>query len=92
MKMWKLSHTDVCDCDEIQTVSHRITCVDAPNCKWTELAVPTLAVVNCANNWDESIYVKYRGRDLGHGPDKISVPPKVAKLQWYKFICYTNIS
>ena len=30
MKMWKLSHTDVCDCDEIQTVSHRITCVDAP--------------------------------------------------------------
>ena len=27
-----------------------------------------------------------------HGPDKISVPPKVAKLQWYKIICYTNIS
>ena len=23
---------------------------------------------------------------LGHGPDKISVPSKVAKLQWYKFI------
>ena len=30
--------------------------------------------------------------DIGHGPDKISVPPKVAKLQWYKCICYTNIS
>ena len=30
--------------------------------------------------------------DLGHGPDKISVPPKVAKLQWCKFICYINIS
>ena len=29
---------------------------------------------------------------LVHGPDKISVPPKVAKLQWCKFICYTNIS
>ena len=29
---------------------------------------------------------------LVHGPDKISVPPKVAKLQWYKIICYTNIS
>ena len=31
-------------------------------------------------------------RDLGHGPDKISVPPKVAKLQWCKCICYINIS
>ena len=29
---------------------------------------------------------------LGHGPDKISVPPMVAKLQWCKFICYINIS
>ena len=29
---------------------------------------------------------------IGHGPDKISVPPKVAKLQWCKFICYINIS
>ena len=25
MKMWKLSHTDVCDCVDRQTVSHRVT-------------------------------------------------------------------
>ena len=32
MKMWKLSHTDVCDCGERQTMSHLMTCGDAPNC------------------------------------------------------------
>ena len=46
MKMWKLSHTDVCDCGERQTMSHLMTCVDAPNCTWTDLATPTLAGVN----------------------------------------------
>ena len=30
MKMWKLSHTDVCDCGERQTMSHLMTCGDAP--------------------------------------------------------------
>ena len=25
MKMWKLSHTDVCDCGERQTMSHLMT-------------------------------------------------------------------
>ncbi len=48
MKMWKLSHTDVCDCGERQTMYHLITCGDAPNCTWTDLAFPTLADVNCA--------------------------------------------
>ena len=32
MKMWKFSHTQchVCDCGERQTMSHLMTCVDAP--------------------------------------------------------------
>ena len=55
MKMWKLSHTDVCDCGERQTMSHLMTCGDAPNCTWADLAIPTLAVVNCAKHWEESI-------------------------------------
>ena len=30
MKMWKLSHTDVCDCGgERETMSHLMTCVEA---------------------------------------------------------------
>ena len=33
-----------------------MTCVDAPNCTWTDLAIPTLAGVNCAKHWEESIY------------------------------------
>ena len=55
MKMWKLSHTDVRDCGERQTMSHLMTCVDAPNCTWTDLAIPTLADVTCAKHWEESI-------------------------------------
>ena len=55
MKMWKLSHTDVCDCGERHTMSHRMTCGDAPNCTWTDLAMPTLAGVNCAKRWEVSI-------------------------------------
>ena len=55
MKMWKLSHTDVCDCGERQTMSHLMTCDHAPNCTWTGLAFPTLAGVNCAKHWEESI-------------------------------------
>ena len=54
MKTWKLSYTDVCDCVERQTMSHLMTCVDAPNCTWTYLAMPTLAGVNCAKHWEES--------------------------------------
>ena len=45
IKTWKLSHTDVCDCGERQTMSHLMTCVDAPNCTWTDRAMPTLAGV-----------------------------------------------
>ena len=64
MKMWKLSHTDVCDCGERQTMYHLMTCVDAPNCTWTDLAMPTLAGVNCSKHWEESIFIRvYRGLD-----------------------------
>ena len=59
MKMWKLSHTDVCDCGERQTMSHLMTCIDAPNCTWAYLAIPTLAGVNCAKHWEESISLTF---------------------------------
>ena len=55
MKMWKLSHTDVCDCEERQTMSLLMTCGDASNCTWTDLAISTLAGVYCAKHWEESI-------------------------------------
>ena len=35
-----------CDCEERQTMSHLMTCDDAPNCTWTDLAILTLADVN----------------------------------------------
>ena len=54
-KMRKLSHTDVCDCGERLTMSHLMTCVDAPDCTWTDMAMPTLAGVNCAKYWEESM-------------------------------------
>ena len=40
MKMWKLSHTDVCGSGERQTMSHIMTCGDAPNCTWADLDIP----------------------------------------------------
>ena len=52
IKMSKLSHTDVCDRGERQTWYHLITCVDALNCTWTDLAMPTLAGDNCAKHWE----------------------------------------
>ena len=55
MKMWQLSHTDVCDCGEKQTMSHLMTFGDAPNYTWTDLAIPTIAGVNCAKHWEEAI-------------------------------------
>ena len=43
-----------------QTMSHLISCVDAPNCTWTDLAMPTLAGVNTGRNLPNS---NYRGLD-----------------------------
>ena len=40
---------------KMQTMYHLMTCGDAPNCTWTDLAFPTLAGVNCAKHWEESI-------------------------------------
>ena len=31
---------DVCDCWERQTMYHVMTCGDAPNCTWTDMAIP----------------------------------------------------
>ena len=54
----------VCDCGERQTMSHLMTCGDAPNCRWTDLAFPTLAGVNCAKHWEEwPSNSGYRGLD-----------------------------
>ena len=38
-------------------MSHLMTCGDAPNCTWTDLACPTLAGVNCAKHWEDSLTV-----------------------------------
>ena len=52
MKMWKLSHTGVCDCAERQiAMYHLMACGDAFKCTWTDLAIPTNAGVNCAKHW-----------------------------------------
>ena len=63
MKRWKLSHTDVCDCGERQTMSHLMICVDAPNCTWTDLAMPTLAGVNYCQTLGGIYLTVYRGLD-----------------------------
>ena len=55
MKMWKLSHTDEGDSGDRQTIYHLMTCVDAHNCTWTDLPMPTLAAGNCAKHRKESI-------------------------------------
>ena len=39
MNMWKLSHSYVSDCGERQTMSHIMTCGDASNCRWQDLAM-----------------------------------------------------
>ena len=44
VNIWKLSHTDVCDCGERQTMPNRMTCGDALDCTWTSLGIPTLSV------------------------------------------------
>ena len=58
MKTWQLSHTGlgpyVCVCGERQNMSHLMPCGDALNCTWTDVAMPTLAGVNCAKHGDVS--------------------------------------
>ena len=44
-------------------MSHLMTCGDSPNCTWTELAIPTLAGVNCATPWRNLSNSNYRGLD-----------------------------
>ena len=45
-----------------------MTCVDAPNCTWTDLAIPTLAGVDTGRNISNS---KYRG--LGEEEEQLIV-------------------
>ena len=33
---------------------HLMACGDAPSCKWTDLAIPNLAGVNCDKHWEVS--------------------------------------
>ena len=45
-------------------MSHLTTCGDAPNCTWTDLAIPTLAGVNCAKHCGRNLSNNnYRGLD-----------------------------
>ena len=45
----------VWDCGKRHNVTHLMTCGDASNGTWADLARPTLSVVNCAEQWEESI-------------------------------------
>ena len=40
----------------VQTMSHLMTCDDAPNSTWTDLAIPTLALCQLCQTLEESIY------------------------------------
>ena len=64
MKMWKLSHTYVCDCGETQAMSHFITCDDAPNCTWAYLVIQTLPVSTVPNTGRNLSNTNYRGLDV----------------------------
>ena len=45
-------------------MSHLMTFGDARNCTWTDLAMPTLAGVNCAHHWGGDLSSSnYRGLD-----------------------------
>ena len=45
----------LCDCGERNTTYHLMPCGDALNYPWTDLVMPTVAGVNCAKHWVESI-------------------------------------
>ena len=63
MKMWKLSHTDVCECGERQTMSHLMTCGDAPIARgqtWLFQPLPVSTVPNTGRNQYDS---GHRGLD-----------------------------
>ena len=69
-------------------MSHLMTCVDAPNYTWTDLAMPILAGVNCAKHWEESIqqYPVYRGLD----EEEYSQKPINESLPYTWYIVYTR--
>ena len=54
MTIWKLSHTDVCDYGEIQTMSHLMTCVDARGQTWLCQPLPVSTVPNTGRNLSKS--------------------------------------
>ena len=60
---WSTNVVPVCDCGERLTMSHLMTCVDAPNCSWTDLAMAILAGVNCAKTLGGIYTTVYRGLD-----------------------------
>ena len=55
-------------------MSHLMTCGDAPNCTWKELAKSTLAGVNCAKHSEEPSWGTYVVRNLSNcnyrGPEE----------------------
>ena len=56
MKMWKLSHTDVCDCGERQTMSHLMTCGNACGQTWLFQPLTVSTVPNTGRNLSNSNY------------------------------------
>ena len=55
MKMWKLSHADVCDCGKRQTMSYFMTCGDARGQTWLCQPLPVSTVPNTGRNLYNSI-------------------------------------
>lgn len=55
MKAWNYTTEDTCSCGSVQTMSHLLECVDAPQCSTEDLAEPTPSAVACARYWQNDI-------------------------------------
>ena len=55
LKTWKIISTDMCDCGTQQTMKHLLSCSQAPNCSFDDLAEPTDTAVACAAYWSSQI-------------------------------------
>ena len=58
-------HIYVCDCVERQTMSHLMTYDDAPNCIWTDLAMPVSTVPHTGRNLSNSNYQGLGDEEVG---------------------------
>ncbi len=68
-----------------------MTCGDAPNCTWTDLAMPNLAGVNCANTGRNLSNSNYRGLDEEEERLTVQYYGNVTSMQFTGsyYRCYT---